>query len=138
MQRFVFLQVLSFLSDSMIGDVNLFFNDQNDINHAELEVMIAESSQRQKGKGKTAVCLMIRYGIEVLHVTSFSAKIKTSNTVSQRLFENLGFILVRQILPGYFDSIRVRISKSLKQMHGTLKTKSSLTYAKLGMAIMSF
>lgn len=71
-------------------------------------------------------------------MTSFSAKIKTSNTVSQRLFENLGFILVRQILPGYFDSIRVRISKSLKQMHGTLKTKSSLTYAKLGMAIMSF
>ncbi|KAG0422834.1 hypothetical protein HPB47_001356 [Ixodes persulcatus] len=58
---------------AMIGDVNLFFNNQDNNREAELEVMIA--------------------GIEVLRVGLFTAKIKLSNTVSRKLFESQGFIL---------------------------------------------
>ncbi|KAK8776727.1 hypothetical protein V5799_029935 [Amblyomma americanum] len=79
---------------AMIGDVNLFFNDQDRVRDAEIEVMIAESSQRQKGRGKEAILLMMRYGVEKLHVNAFSAKIKLSNTISRRLFEKIGFTLV--------------------------------------------
>lgn len=78
----------------MIGDVNLFFNDQDALRNAEIEVMIAETSKRQKGRGKEAIHLMMRYGVEELHVTGFSAKIKLNNAVSLRLFEKLGFSLV--------------------------------------------
>uniref|UniRef100_A0A224Z638 Phosphoglucosamine acetyltransferase n=1 Tax=Rhipicephalus zambeziensis TaxID=60191 RepID=A0A224Z638_9ACAR len=80
--------------EAMIGDVNLFFNDQDRPRDAEIEVMIAESSQRRKGRGKEAIHLMMRYGVEELRVTAFSAKIKLSNEVSRRLFENIGFSLV--------------------------------------------
>lgn len=80
--------------EAMIGDVNLFFNDQDAPRNAEIEVMIAESSKRQKGRGKEAIHLMMRYGVEELHVEAFTAKIKLSNEVSLRLFEKLGFSLV--------------------------------------------
>ncbi|KAH6943569.1 hypothetical protein HPB50_024342 [Hyalomma asiaticum] len=80
--------------EAMIGDVNLFFNDQDRPRDAEIEVMIAESSQRQKGRGKEAIHLMMRYGVEELQVTAFSAKIKLSNEVSRSLFEKIGFSLV--------------------------------------------
>ncbi|CAN8002239.1 unnamed protein product [Ixodes hexagonus] len=79
--------------EAMIGDVNLFFNNQDNNREAELEVMIAESSQRGKGRGKEVLRLMMRYGIEVLHVGLFTVKIKLSNTVSRKLFESQGFIL---------------------------------------------
>ncbi|XP_037571309.1 N-acetyltransferase 9-like protein isoform X1 [Dermacentor silvarum] len=80
--------------EAMIGDVNLFFNDQDRPRDAEIEVMIAESSQRRKGRGKESIHLMMRYGVQELHVMAFSAKIKLNNEVSQRLFENIGFTLV--------------------------------------------
>uniref|UniRef100_A0A0K8RM60 Putative phosphoglucosamine acetyltransferase n=1 Tax=Ixodes ricinus TaxID=34613 RepID=A0A0K8RM60_IXORI len=73
---------------AMIGDVNLFFNNQDNNREAELEVMIAEPSNRGKGRGKEVLHLMMRYGIEVLHVGLFTAKIKLSNTVSRKLFES--------------------------------------------------
>nr|XP_054925699.1 N-acetyltransferase 9-like protein isoform X2 [Dermacentor andersoni] len=60
--------------EAMIGDVNLFFNDQDRPRDAEIEVMIA--------------------GVEELHVMAFSAKIKLNNDVSRRLFESIGFTLV--------------------------------------------
>lgn len=81
---------------AMIGDVNLFFNDQDAPRNAEIEVMIAEPSKRQRGLGKEAVYLMMRYGVEELHVTAFTAKIKLSNTVSLQLFEKLGFSWVSE------------------------------------------
>ncbi|EEC15408.1 hypothetical protein IscW_ISCW021123, partial [Ixodes scapularis] len=63
---------------------------------------IAEPSNRGKGRGKEVLRLMMRYGIEVLCVGLFTAKIKLSNTVSRKLFESQGFILVRQTSPGTF------------------------------------
>uniref|UniRef100_A0A131XQR8 Putative phosphoglucosamine acetyltransferase n=1 Tax=Hyalomma excavatum TaxID=257692 RepID=A0A131XQR8_9ACAR len=80
--------------EAMIGDVNLFFNDQDRPRDAEIEVMIAEPSKRRKGRGKEAIHLMMRYGVEELQVTAFSAKIKLSNEVSRTLFEKIGFSLV--------------------------------------------
>ncbi|KAJ3219505.1 hypothetical protein HDU67_000918 [Dinochytrium kinnereticum] len=76
----------------MVGDVNLYFNDHDDAHSAEIEVMIAEPAMRRKGIGLNALRMMMRYGIESLRVTTFTAKISMSNDASLALFRNaLGF-----------------------------------------------
>ncbi|KAK7506742.1 hypothetical protein BaRGS_00002217 [Batillaria attramentaria] len=75
---------------AMVGDVNLFFTDE-DRHSAETEIMIAEQSARGKGCGKEALCSIMRYGVEVLSVTKFIAKIGLDNLPSIRLFFQLGF-----------------------------------------------
>lgn len=47
---------------SMIGDVNLFFNDQDDPHCGEIEIMIAEPSARQKGFAIETLETFLRYG----------------------------------------------------------------------------
>ena len=37
--------------NSMCGDVNLFFNDDENENSAEIEIMIAKQDKRKKGLG---------------------------------------------------------------------------------------
>ena len=49
---------------SMIGDVNLFFNDQDDPHCGEIEIMIAEPSARQKGFAIETLQTFLRYGKE--------------------------------------------------------------------------
>lgn len=83
--------------ESMIGDVNLFFNDQDDDRNAEIEVMIAETGHRGKGKGKEALLFMLRYGVETLDVKKFVAKIKMKNAISQKMFQSIKFMEVKQI-----------------------------------------
>ncbi|GFY66396.1 n-acetyltransferase 9-like protein [Trichonephila inaurata madagascariensis] len=78
--------------ESMIGDVNLYLNDPDNANGAEIEIMIADPSHRSKGKGKEALLLMLHYGIETLLITKFVAKIKMKNEISLKLFKNIGFI----------------------------------------------
>ncbi|GFT80997.1 n-acetyltransferase 9-like protein [Nephila pilipes] len=78
--------------ESMIGDVNLYLNDPHDANGAEIEIMIADPFHRSKGKGKEALFLMLRYGIEILSITKFVAKIKMKNEMSLKLFKSIGFI----------------------------------------------
>jgi len=46
----------------MIGDVNLFLNDSDDIHCGEIEIMIAEITARQKGYGIETLYTFIRYG----------------------------------------------------------------------------
>ncbi|CAL1274803.1 unnamed protein product [Larinioides sclopetarius] len=82
--------------DSMIGDVNLYLNDPDDIHGAEIEVMIADPSHRSKGKGKEALLFMLRYGTEALSITKFTAKIKMKNNTSLKLFSNIGFAEVNR------------------------------------------
>ncbi|GBM18722.1 N-acetyltransferase 9-like protein [Araneus ventricosus] len=78
-------------TDSMIGDVNLYLNDPDDVHGAEIEVMIADTSHRSKGKGKEALLFMLRYGTEALSITKFIAKIKVKNDASLKLFSSIGF-----------------------------------------------
>ncbi|XP_053393219.1 N-acetyltransferase 9-like protein isoform X2 [Mercenaria mercenaria] len=77
--------------DGMVGDVNLFLNDEDNPSTAEIEIMIAEPAARGKGLGKEAVYCMMRYGIEELKLTHITAKIGYSNKPSIKMFMNIGF-----------------------------------------------
>lgn len=46
----------------MIGDTNLFFNDLQEPNIAEIEIMIANEAYRGKRRGWESVILMMNYG----------------------------------------------------------------------------
>ncbi len=46
----------------MAGDVNLFFNDEDDTTNCEIEIMIAEPTYRRKGFAREALRLMMAYG----------------------------------------------------------------------------
>ncbi|XP_070580117.1 alpha/beta-tubulin-N-acetyltransferase 9-like isoform X2 [Ptychodera flava] len=77
--------------DSMCGDVNLFLNDQDDLSVAEIEIMIAETKCQGKGYGKEALLLMMRYGIDQLRMSKYTAKIGCQNTRSLAMFQKIGF-----------------------------------------------
>jgi RimJ/RimL family protein N-acetyltransferase len=46
----------------MAGDVNLFFNDDDDASVCEIEVMIAEPAYRRQGFAKEAIKILMAYG----------------------------------------------------------------------------
>ena len=46
----------------MIGDVNIFLNDQDDATFGEIEIMIAEEAYRRGGRGLEALRIMMAYG----------------------------------------------------------------------------
>ena len=73
---------------SMIGDTNLFILGEAE---AEAEIMIAEESARGQRLGWESLLLMMRYGLDVLKITTFQAKIKKENLVSLKMFERIGF-----------------------------------------------
>ncbi|RCN43839.1 acetyltransferase, GNAT family [Ancylostoma caninum] len=72
--------------ESMIGDVNLFLQSEDDT--GELEVMVAEETARGSGVGTEAVSLMISYALNELPVKRFFVKITDDNTASLHLFED--------------------------------------------------
>merc|ERR1719427_946533 len=81
----------------MVGDVNLFFNNNHDhddedgVREAEVEVMIAERCARGKGMGKESVIMMLHYGHKYLSVSTYIVKIGNTNKESIHLFLKLGF-----------------------------------------------
>ncbi|EPB69121.1 acetyltransferase, GNAT family [Ancylostoma ceylanicum] len=79
-------QPIHFQVDSMIGDVNLFL--QSEDNAGELEVMVAEKPARGSGVGTEAVSLMISYAMNELPVERFFVKITDDNSASLHLFED--------------------------------------------------
>ena len=76
---------------SMVGDVNLYFNDHDDAHAAEIEIMIADVSARRKGLARESLLLMMGFAMEALETKTFVAKIGFANEKSQRLFSQLGF-----------------------------------------------
>ncbi|KAG0284377.1 N-acetyltransferase 9 [Linnemannia gamsii] len=83
------------LVQSMVGDVNLFFNDHDDPHSAEIEIMIAESSYRRKGMGLEALRMMMTYAYQSLGTKRITAKISTENKSSIQLFlTQLGFVQI--------------------------------------------
>ncbi|KAL0001534.1 hypothetical protein SO802_015315 [Lithocarpus litseifolius] len=77
--------------EAMVGDVNLYMNNFDDPNMAEIEIMIAEPKSRGKGLGKESVLLMMAFAVESLGIHIFRAKIGESNGASLTLFRKLGF-----------------------------------------------
>ncbi|KAI9266643.1 GNAT domain-containing protein [Phascolomyces articulosus] len=77
----------------MIGDVNIFLNDQDDDpTFGEIEIMIAEESYRRDGRGLEALKMMMAYAITELGLKTFHSKISLTNQPSIELFtKKLGF-----------------------------------------------
>ncbi|KHG25015.1 N-acetyltransferase 9-like protein [Gossypium arboreum] len=76
---------------AMVGDVNIYMNDLDDPQLAEIEIMIAELKSRGKGLGKESVLMMMAYAVQNFRIHVFRAKIGASNESSLSLFRKLGF-----------------------------------------------
>ncbi|TYI74356.1 hypothetical protein E1A91_D07G194500v1 [Gossypium mustelinum] len=76
---------------AMVGDVNIYMNDLDDPQLAEVEIMIAEPKSRGKGLGKESVLMMMAYAVQNFRIHVFRAKIGASNGSSLSLFRKLGF-----------------------------------------------
>ncbi|BFG25979.1 hypothetical protein CerSpe_122530 [Prunus speciosa] len=77
--------------EAMVGDVNLYMNDLDDPQMAEIEIMIAEPKSRGKGLGKESALMMMAFAVENLGIHIFHAKIGELNGASLSLFRKLGF-----------------------------------------------
>ncbi|KAL7086435.1 hypothetical protein ACP275_13G002600 [Erythranthe tilingii] len=78
-------------TEAMVGDVNIFMNDLDDPQTAEVEIMIAEQKSRGKGLAKESILLMMAFAVENFGIHIFRAKIGQSNEASLNLFKKLGF-----------------------------------------------
>ncbi|KAL6499244.1 GCN5-related N-acetyltransferase 9 [Orobanche hederae] len=78
-------------TEAMVGDVNIFMNDVDDPQMAEVEIMIAEQKSRGKGLANESVLLMMAYAVKNFGIHTFRAKIGESNEASLNLFKKLGF-----------------------------------------------
>lgn len=77
--------------EAMVGDVNIYMNDLDDPQMAEVEIMIAEAKSRGKGLGKESVLVMMTFAVDNFKIHAFRAKIGELNQASLSLFQKLGF-----------------------------------------------
>ncbi|XP_009774833.1 GCN5-related N-acetyltransferase 9 [Nicotiana tabacum] len=77
--------------EAMIGDVNIYMNDLDDPQMAEVEIMIAEPKSRGKGLGKESVLMMMAFAVDNFKIHTFRVKIGELNQASLGLFQKLGF-----------------------------------------------
>uniref|UniRef100_M1BV21 N-acetyltransferase n=2 Tax=Solanum tuberosum TaxID=4113 RepID=M1BV21_SOLTU len=75
----------------MVGDVNIYMNDLDDPQMAEVEIMIAEPKSRGKGLGKESVLVMMTFAVDNFKIHTFRVKIGELNQASLSLFQKLGF-----------------------------------------------
>nr|CAD1837715.1 unnamed protein product [Ananas comosus var. bracteatus] len=78
--------------EAMVGDINIYMNDPDDLQVAEIEIMIAEPKSRGKGLGEESILMMMAFAVENYRIQTFRAKIGESNTASLKLFRKLGFL----------------------------------------------
>lgn len=78
--------------EAMVGDVNIYMNDLDDSQMAEIEIMLAKPKSRGKGLGKKSVLMMMVFAVENFGIHIFRAKIGESNAASLSLFRKLGFM----------------------------------------------
>ncbi|EGC39685.1 hypothetical protein DICPUDRAFT_26513, partial [Dictyostelium purpureum] len=83
--------------ESMVGDVNIFFNEYEDEGTGELEIMIAENSSRRKGLAKEALNIIMQYAIEKLSSKKYIVKIGEENQASIQMFKSMGFVQVGEV-----------------------------------------
>ncbi|VDL71643.1 unnamed protein product [Nippostrongylus brasiliensis] len=86
-----FIQILiniyeHFQVESMVGDVNVFLQDEGQ--SGELEVMVAEKNEWGGGVATEAVSLMISYALKNLEIEQFFVKITDDNAASLHLFKD--------------------------------------------------
>ena len=105
----------------MVGDVNLFWNDHDDPNCAEIEIMVARKSSQRKGLATEALSLFMAYAVRHLSVSRFRAKILETNIASQHLFCKIGFEEVS----------RSEIFKEIVYEYMPLSTESNSSTAQL-------
>ncbi|XP_067936060.1 alpha/beta-tubulin-N-acetyltransferase 9-like [Watersipora subatra] len=105
--------------DTMVGDVNLFFNDVDCSTSAEIEIMVAEADTRGKGIGKEATLAMMQYGIATLGVTIFTAKIGYNNKLSLALFHRLHFKEVSRSEAFQEVTLELVVTESVKSFIGS-------------------
>ncbi|EDO35470.1 predicted protein [Nematostella vectensis] len=116
--------------ESMAGDVNLFFNDPDDLHVAEIEIMIAEPSSRGRGLGKEALLIMMSYGISKLHVNRFTAKIGHDNEPSLSLFNKLGFTKIsesevfKEVTLKFDSNNFTNLTADVTELHYPIKTQA--------------
>ncbi|TIC15536.1 acyl-CoA N-acyltransferase [Wallemia mellicola] len=78
-----------------IGDVNIFLNEDDDIDIAECEIMIAEPTHRWRGFATEALTLLLGYYTQHVDNTQkriLSVKISYNNKPSLKLFTKMGFV----------------------------------------------
>jgi RimJ/RimL family protein N-acetyltransferase len=131
----------------MIGDVNLFISDfppsssddDTDTDDAkqiwaECEVMIAESSFRNRGCAREALILMLSFALQRLprpspsHPPRFFARIGTSNQRSLALFEGLGFERHRVVEAFQEVELRARVADTAEAGWGNDVTLTTIEY----------
>ena len=103
--------------NAMIGDVNLFLSDidndddskktaastttttnNNHYQQAEIDIMIALPSHRQKNLGAEIAFMIMHYAASNLHIKRFFAKIHETNVPSIQLFEKkLGYVMCEYV-----------------------------------------
>eukprot|EP01096_Ripella_sp_DP13-Kostka_P014372 TRINITY_DN6468_c0_g1_i1.p2 TRINITY_DN6468_c0_g1~~TRINITY_DN6468_c0_g1_i1.p2 ORF type:complete len:192 (-),score=75.09 TRINITY_DN6468_c0_g1_i1:7-582(-) len=74
--------------EGMVGDINIFYHDEEDRTNAEIDVMIAEKDARGKGLGLESVIAMLRFAGEEMGIKSFEVKISFDNEASLHLFRD--------------------------------------------------
>jgi len=76
-----------------VGDVNAFFREEDNVCVAEVSVMIARPSERQKGHASRALALLfdLLANLEESSPSKLEARIKLHNAASIALFRKLGF-----------------------------------------------
>ena len=112
------------LTLGMVGDVNAFFTPWDAESDqpaeeagaaeapllAEVEIMVADASQRRRGLGRQALLLFLQYVAELPRVSGLCAKIGEDNAPSLRLFDALGFVEHKRM--AVFQQVELRLPLS--------------------------